>query len=97
MNHPLGEWPMMNIFAWIADNEDEGDFTKKDILSGSGVRPIAMRTDFPKMIECGMVEVTRKIGGVELFQVNKSCQASLILMDLIDEVIGSADEDGLDD
>ena len=97
MNHPLGEWPMMNIFAWLADNEGEGDFTKRDILAGSGVRPIYMKTDFPKMLGACARFRPHPRRRVELYQVNKTCQASLILMDLIDEVINPDDEDVCDD
>ena len=94
MNHPLGEWPLVKIFSWLADHDDEGDFTKREIAAGAEVTPTQMKRDFQSVIEWGMVTETRKIGGVSLFRVDSNNNAAKILFDLIDEVCQYTNESG---
>lgn len=92
MNHPLGEWPPIKIFSWLADHDNEGDFTKKEIAEGAEVTPTQMKREFPNLLGWGMIKPTRKIGGVSLYRVDNDSNATRIMIDLIDEVSPPSDE-----
>ena len=82
LKHILGNLPVIRILDFMIDNQAY-DHTKNDIAEGAEIGPTAMKTDFPGLVECGVIFETRKVGGVGLYalDVTNEMTQSLIQFD----------------
>lgn len=84
----LGESTLLRILDFLLDNR-VFDYSKKDMIEGSGVAKASFYKYWGKLEEIGAVKVTRRFGKTKLYGLNAKSPfvAKLIAleMDLIEE------------
>jgi len=99
LKHILGDLPVIRILDFLVDNQDN-DHTRAEIAHYAEIGPTAMKNDFPRLVGCGVVFETRKIGGVGLYSldVTNEMTQSLIEFDArLTEYSMKKDDDALDE
>ena len=99
LKHIIGDLPVIKILDYLIDNQLE-DHTASDITEGAEIGPTAMKRNFKCLKQCGIVLVTRKIGGVPLYALDMENEMtqSLIAFDekltdyCTDKIIDETDE-----
>jgi len=99
LKHILGDIPVIRILDYLLEQHGN-DLTRAEIVHDAEIGPTAMKNDFPRLVECGVVFETRKIGGVPLYtlDVTNEMTQSLIEFDAkLTEYIMKKDDDALDE
>jgi len=69
LKHALGDIPMVRVLDFMLEHLGL-DYTTKEIAEYAHVSPGAVKRDFGRLIECGMVTETRKIGVWQMYTLN---------------------------
>ena len=87
LKHALGDIPMVRVLDFMLEHLGL-DYTTKEIAEYADVAPGAVKRDFGRLIECGMVTETRKIGVSQLYTLNTDDVIADALIEF-DEVLSS--------
>ncbi len=85
LTHVLGDVPTTRILDFMLGHI-EYDCTPKEIAEYADVATGAVKRDIARLVECGVVTETRKIGGVQLYILNNDSVVTEALINL-DKVI----------
>lgn len=85
LTHVLGDVPATRILDFMLGHI-EYDCTPKEVAEYADVAPSAVKRDIARLVECGVVNETRKIGGVQLYILNNDSAVVNALFEL-DRVI----------
>ena len=99
LKHILGDIPVIRILDYLLEQQGN-DLTRAEIAHDVEIGPTAMKNDFPKLVECGVVFETRKIGGVPLYVLdvtNEMTQALIEFDTKLNEYRMKKDDDALDE
>jgi hypothetical protein len=99
LKHILGDLPAIKILDFFIEQRGS-DFTRAEIAHDTEIGATAMKNDFPRLIECGVLFETRKIGGVSLYALDMENEMTQSLIEFdakLTEYHMKRIEDGLDD
>lgn len=97
LKHILGNLPVIKILDFFIEHQDT-DSTRAEIAHHAEIGPTSMKQDFPRLVECGIISETRKVGGVGLYMldVENEMTQSLIEFDAkLTEYCMKRDDEGL--
>ena len=92
LTHVLGDVPTTRILDFMLGHI-EYDCTPKEVAEYADVAPSAVKRDIARLVECGVVNETRKIGGVQLYILNNSSVVTEALINLDKVVSGDVPEE----
>lgn len=81
----LGDNPRMKVLQYLIEGRDF-DYTLTDMLN-AGVSWGTLNTLFPKLVDLGIVKITRKIGRATLYKINQNNMISKQLIEIYDKLI----------
>jgi DNA-binding transcriptional ArsR family regulator len=81
----VGDYPRMRILQHLIEGKDF-DYTLTDMLNAS-VSWGTLNTLVPKLVNLGMIIITRKVGRATLYKINKENVAVKQLIELYDKLI----------
>jgi len=82
LTHVLGSVPVIKMLNFLMDHQGH-DYTKAEIALNAEVRQTDMKRDFHCLLDSGMIVGTRKIGGVQLYELNEDDRILDALFNLI--------------
>src|SRR3989344_8672271 len=85
----LGENPVFKIVDFLIENKGV-DFTKKEIIEGSGISRASLFNYWEQIEEQEIVKITRKFGKTKLYTLNSSNPIVKKLLELESILIGKA-------
>ncbi len=81
----VGDSPRMRVLQYLIEGR-EMDYTLTDMLH-AGVSWGTLNQLVPKLVELGMVVITRKIGRATLYKINQASEVAKQLILLYDKLI----------
>ncbi len=81
----VGDSPRMRILQYFIEGRDF-DYTLTDLLN-SGVSWGTLHTEFPKLLEHGIIVKVREVGRAKLYKINKENSTAKKMIDLYDSLI----------
>ena len=81
-----GDMPIFKVINFLIENKGL-DFTKKDVVDGSGISRASLFNYWPDLEKLGIVRVTRRIGKAKLFALNSNNQLMQKILELEKELI----------
>ena len=91
LKHVLGDVPATRILDFMLKHI-EYDCTPKEVAEYADVAPSAVKRDIARLVECGVVNETRKIGGVQLYILNNDSVVTEALINLDRVISGDVPE-----
>lgn len=89
LTHVLGDIPTTRIIDFMLGHIAY-DCSPKEIAEYADVAPSAVKRDIARLVECGVVVETRKIGGVQLYILNDASEITDALINLDEVISGDA-------
>ena len=85
LKHIFGDVPVIKILDYMIDNQLE-DHTASDIAEGAEIGPTAMKRNFKCLTQCGIVFMTRTVGGVPLYALDMENEMTQSLIEFDEEL-----------
>jgi DNA-binding transcriptional ArsR family regulator len=89
LTHVLGDVPATRILDFMLGHI-EYDCTPKEVAEYADVATGAVRLNIARLVECGVVVETRKIGGVQLYTLDDTSVVTEALINLDRVISGDA-------
>ena len=87
LKNVLGDFPATRILDFMLGHI-EYDCTPKEIAEYADVAPSSVKRDITRLLKCGVVVETRKIGGVQLYILNNDSVVTEALINLDNVISG---------
>lgn len=84
-----GELPLFRIIDFLVENKGM-DFTKKDIIEGSGISRASLFNYWQQLENHGIVKITRRFGKTKLYTLNSKNLVTKRILDLEKALIRNA-------
>lgn len=84
-----GEMPLFKIINFLIENKGI-DFTKKDMVEGTGISRAALFKYWPELERHNIVKATRKFGKTTLYTLNSESLVVKKILDLEKVLIATA-------
>ncbi len=81
----VGDSPRMRILQYLIEGRDF-DYTLTDVLN-AGVSWGTLHSEFPKLLDLGIVIKVREVGRAKLYKINKENPTAKRLIDLYDSLM----------
>lgn len=92
----LGDPSKVKILATMLGDYNQ-DLTASDIARMSGIDRTTFYDHIEKILDYGLVKITREVGNSKMYQINKDSEAAQALAEFEWKLLDTVDEDGRPD